>query len=344
MKKTVLRARGRAGNIVPSLRVASGLARVSRLIALCCALGLTMGCATNQSSTASKASPVALGGVFRDCANCPEMVVVPAGRFRMGGLAGVGYGNEKPVREVMIARPFALAKHEVTRGEFSRFVNATEYATGGSCYILEDGKWNESSGSDWRSPGFRQTEEHPVVCVGWDDAAAYARWLSSETGEAYRLPSEAEWEYATRAGSTTKYHFGNDEWQLCRYGNGADQTLKKEHPELTLHQGYLDLRVLKCRDGYVQTAPVGSFAANAFGLHDMHGNVMEWVEDCWRGSYEGAPDDGTARLPGACSERVLRGGSWRSRPEALRAALRLRYYIGLRSYSLGFRVARTLTP
>ena len=162
---------------------------------------------------------------------------------------------------------------------------------------------------------------------------AYAEWLSAQTGERYRLPTEAEWEYAARAGSESKFHFGNDASQLCRYGNHADTSTD------------FDWRNTACSDGVgKRTATVGSYQPNAFELHDVHGNLWEWVQDCWNGSYQGAPTDGSAWTSGDCERRVLRGGSWDNLPEFLRAALRFRYSTGLRFFYLGFRVARTLTP
>ena len=166
-----------------------------------------------------------------------------------------------------------------------------------------------------------------------DDAKEYVAWLSLQTGQEYRLLTEAEWEYAARAGSSTQYHFGNSESQLCSFANGADaRTMAR-------------WRNTACSDGVGdQTAQAGTFAANAFGLHDMHGNVWEWVEDCWNDSYVGAPSDGSAWLRGDCSIRVLRGGSWLDPTGNLRSADRNRNATGFRDIYAGFRVARTLTP
>ena len=238
--------------------------------------------------------------------NGPEMVVIPAGNFRMGCLSYDDdcYDDEKPVHDVRIPQPFALSKFEVTRGDFSRFVEATGYSTGNSCRTYEGGSWEVRSGRSWRSPAFQQTDAHPVVCVNWQDAKAYIAWLSRETGEVYRLASESEWEYAARAGSVTKYAFGNDESRLCRHGNHADASTSFSNR----HTG--------CSDGVGErTAVVGSYEINAFGLHDMHGNVWEWVEDCWNDSYYGAPTQGEAWTSGDCAQRVLRGGSWVSKTE-----------------------------
>ncbi len=267
----------------------------------------------------------------------PEMVVIPAGTFRMGCLSDDDAcdDDEKPVHEVRIPQPVALSKHEVTRGDFARFVEATGHSSGNACRTYEGGKWEERSGRNWRSPALEQSDAHPVVCVNWHDAKAYVAWLSRETGHAYRLPSESEWEYAARAGSQTKYHFGNLQAQLCRWGNGSDLTAKDR---------YSGWRANSCRDGYVHTAPVGSFGPSPFGLHDMHGNVWEWVEDCWNGSYAGAPSDGSAWTRGECARRVLRGGSWYFYPRYLRSAIRVRSTTSNRNNYIGFRVARTLTP
>ena len=269
----------------------------------------------------------------------PEMVVLPAGGFRMGCVSGRDCeDNEMPVHEVRIAQPFALSKYEVTRGEFGRFVAQAGYRTmaehSGGCYVWDGSDVTEKSSARWNNPGFNQSDTHPVVCVSWDDAVAYVEWLSSETGKRYRLPSEAEWEYAARSGSTTKYHFGDDESQLCWYANHADKST-----DLPWHNE-------SCSDGIgARTAEVGSYQPNSFGLHDMHGNVLEWVQDCWNDSYAGAPSNGSAWTSGDCGRHVLRGGSWLYAPEILRAAFRGQGVTdNHRGYSFGFRVARTLTP
>ena len=246
----------------------------------------------------------------------PEMVVVPAGAFRKGCLTSDHCrGDELPAHEVRIGRPFALGRYEVTFAEWDACVSA------GGCRGYRPGDYG------WGR------DDRPVVEVSWEDARSYVQWLSRETGARYRLPSEAEWEYAARAGTMTKYHFGNDESELCRYGNHADSSTD------------YDLRNQSCSDGFgKETAPAGSFGANAFGLHDMHGNVWEWAEECWNGSYAGALADGSAWLSGDCGERVLRGGAWVNTPSTLRAALRVRNATAFRAYSFGFRVARMLTP
>lgn len=279
-----------------------------------------------------KASPVLSpegyepGDKFRDSLRAgghgPEMVVIPAGRFLMGCLSddSACEDDETPVREVVIARPFALSVYEVTFEDYERF-------------SYPDGV-NETDADGDRLP---------VTDVEWDEVQGYLRWLSEETGEAYRLPSEAEWEYAARAGTSTKYSWGNE--------IGVNRTncanFEPEGPG-------------NCGEPWEGTAPVGSFVPNAWGLHDMHGNVSEWVADCWNGSYVGAPTDGSVWRGGDCELHVIRGGDFGGRPAELRAAEResnlvgrsldrredgslgLSRFITVSSNGLGFRVARSL--
>ena len=278
-----------------------------------------------------------VGKVFRDCEGCPEMVVVSAGSFEMGSPSSeAGRGDDEgPVRRVTIGEQFAVGVKEVTRGEYGRFVRATGHSAGDSCWTYEDGEWKDRGGRNWEDPGFGQTDEHPVVCVNWEDAKAYARWLSDETGEGYRLLSESGWEYVARGGSGTARYWGED--GQCRYANGGDRSVKGRYSDWKWE-------VASCDDGHVHTAPVGSFAPNGFGLYDVLGNVWEWVEDCWNGSYAGAPSDGRAWESGDCGRRVLRGGSWSNGPRGLRSAYRDGDTSGDRDGYNGFRVARTLTP
>ena len=278
-----------------------------------------------------------VGKVFRDCEGCPEMVVVSAGSFEMGSPSSEAGrdGDEGPVRRVTIGERFVVGVKEVTRGEYGRFVRATGHSAGDSCWTYEDGELKDRGGRNWEDPGFGQTDEHPVVCVNWEDAQAYVRWLRERTGKGYRLLSESEWEYVARGGSGTAWYWGED--GQCRYANGGDRSVKGRYSDW---KG----EIASCDDGHVHTAPVGSFAPNGFGLYDVLGNVWEWVEDCWNDSYHGAPSDGRAWETGDCGRRVLRGGSWIDDPRFLRSAYRLRFTSGNRDYSLGFRVARTLTP
>ena len=250
------------------------------------------------------------GTKLRDCEKCPEMVVVPSGSFMMGspGSESGREDNEGPVHRVTLL-PFAVGIHEVTFGEWKACVR------GGGCGKYEPD--NEGWGRRWG----RDRGRRPVINVSWNDAKAYVKWLSAETGEEYRLLSESEWEYAARAGTRTRYWWGDE---IGRSRANCDDCGSQWDNE--------------------KTAPVGSFSANGFGLHDVHGNVWEWVEDCWSRSYAGAPEDGSVRESGNCGRRVLRGGSWNSAPWSLRSAKRYSNSSGDRYGLVGFRVARTLTP
>jgi formylglycine-generating enzyme required for sulfatase activity len=256
------------------------------------------------------------GETFRDCDDCPEMVVIPAGSFRMGSPEGERgrASDEGPVHTVTFDRPFAIAKHEVTFDEWDACVR-----DGGCKHEPGDAGWGRG--------------DRPVINVGWDDAREYLDWLSGKTGGRYRLPSEAEWEYAARAGTMTARFWGDDPDAACRYANVYDETGKREHGFSGTHHA--------CDDGYAKTAPVGAFAANGFGLNDMLGNVWEWTEDCWNDGYEGAPSDGTARTEGDCGRRVVRGGAWDFAPDFVRSANRSRSSTENRDNGLGFRPART---
>ena len=291
---------------------------------------------------------LAPGANFRDCDDCPEMVVVPPGTFRMGCVSRSEDCSdaERPVHEVAVAS-FALGKYEVTRSEFAAFVAATGHPAGScSVYVWKERsfardrwEWETRGETSWRELGYRHRDNEPVVCVNWEDATAYVQWLSLETGRRYRLPSEAEWEYAARAGTTTPFQWGARADDHCTYGNGADRTA-----EQIFRSQQTSWSFSNCTDGSARIALVGSFTQNAFGLYDMAGNVSEWVEDHWHDSYAGAPDDATAWtrdtiLPG----RVTRGGSWAENPSNLRSAKRFwRPFALARSAAVGFRVARTL--
>lgn len=270
---------------------------------------------TEQPSAAPKAAPPAskqeapasaiarrAGEVFRDGDDCPEMVVVPAGEFMMGSPESEQgrFESEGPQHKVTIARPFAVGKYPVTFDEWDACV-----AVGGCENEPGDEGWGRG--------------RQPVINVSWDDAQAYVAWLSKKTGKRYRLLSEAEWEYAARAGTTTRYPWGEEA--------GTNRANFKESGSKWSGK---------------QTAPVGSFEPNRFGLHDTIGNVFEWVQDCWNDSYKGAPSDGTAWESGNCGVRVLRGGSWNDRPVLARVAYRYRHGPAYQGSIIGFRVARTL--
>lgn len=235
------------------------------------------------------------GEPFRDCPACPEMVAVPAGSFMMGDLTGNGYSDETPVHRVTLAKPFAIGRFEVTFAEWDACVE------NGGCngYRPDDHGWGRG--------------RQPVIDVSWDDAMAYAVWLSGQTGKTYRLPSEAEWEYAARAGSTTDYPWGDDiEPSQARYDSD-------EGP-----------------------APVGSYAPNAFGLYDTVGNAWEWTADCWYDDYKDAPTDGSSSRRDAWWHRALRGGAWAFPDTHVRSASRDGEGTGARFDLYGFRVVRDL--
>jgi formylglycine-generating enzyme required for sulfatase activity len=265
------------------------------------------------------------------------MVVVPAGRFAMGSLPSEANHepDESPQHQVAIARPFAISSHEVTRGQYAAFARATGPAGGPDCSVWVGTKWEKQSGRDWTDPNFAQADDHPVVCVDWADAQAYVAWLSQVTARRYRLPTEAEWEYAARGGTTTPYFFGADPDELCRSDNGRDQTSVEVHTGMAWPG-------VNCRDGFAETAPVGSFKSNPFGLFDVHGNVWEWIEDCYVDSYADAPIDGSAVVKANCEFRVYRGGGWSVEYRGRRAANRGKYAPDQRYGQLGIRVARDL--
>jgi len=233
---------------------------------------------------------------LKDGGKGPEMVWIPAGTFRMGDIQGGGFDNEKPVHRVSVSR-FAIGKYEVTFAEYDKFAQAT-------------GRKKPSSEGWGRG-------NRPVIKVSWHDATAYAEWLSQQTGQKYRLPTEAQWEYVARAGTETKYWWGND-----------------------IGSNKANCRNKYCGDRFKYTAPVGSFAPNAFGIYDTVGNVWEWCADSWHGSYKGAPNDGQVWRGGDESYRVLRGGSWYVTPRFARAALRNWLSSDERDGDFGFRVIR----
>jgi len=251
-------------------------------------------CAVGSAFDAQSAETRLPGETFRDCADCVELVVVPAGEFEMGTNAKAA---EAPVHKVIIKKDFAIGRREVTFAEWDRCV-----AAGGCKYSPPDPAWGRG--------------DEPVTNVSWDDAKEFIGWLAKTTGKPYRLPTEAEWEYAARGGSTTPF------W----WGKGVETGRAQ------------------CADCGVSEAgrpvAVGSFRPNAFGLYDTSGNAAEWVEDCWNPSYRGAPNDASAWMSGDCSLHVLRGGSFADKAAKVGSASRFRYDEDVRYYANGFRVAR----
>ena len=283
--------------------------------------------AERERAAKKRAELVRPGRVFRDCADCPQMVVVPAGRFLMGSHREEAERSreEGPQHTVVIAKPFAVGRFEVTRNEFSVFLRDSLHGLENKCWTLERGKYQQRSKRSLRQPGFQQDGTHPVTCVNWSDAKAYVAWLSQKTGKTYRLPSEAEWEYAARAGSTRPFWWGG--------------TISPDNANYNGTYVYNGGAKGQYR---ARTLPVDSLQANAWKLYNVHGNVWEWVEDCWNDSYAGAPKDGSPWTTGKCTLRVLRGGAWANYPKLLRAAARFHYGLRTRSAIIGFRVVREL--
>lgn len=279
-----------------------------------------------------------LGHPFRDIPVAPEMVIVPAGR----GVAGSTEAEttrearapalaafEHPQRAVTIDRPFAIATHHVTIREFTAFVAATGRDMAG-CVILADRRWSAAPdpAHSFAAPGWPVRDDQPVVCVNWDDANAYAAWLSAKTGARYRLPTEREYEYAARAGTTTARWWGDGAADLCARANGGDRSYAAILPSDASAN-------LTCDDGHATVSPVDRYPANRWGLHDTYGNAWQWTADCFA-AVPGAP------TPDPCPARAIRGGSWHSGAATLRSATRFSLPPATRASSLGFRVVRDI--
>jgi formylglycine-generating enzyme required for sulfatase activity len=279
------------------------------LIITSAAAGIVAGGLLTYSEMPSHA-PAASGNAtpFKNCAQCPEMVAIPAGAFTMGSPPSELYRGAEMQHRVTIPAPFALGKYEVSFAEWDACV--ADGGCGG--YGPDDHGWGRNT--------------RPVVDVSWDDAKAYVAWLATKTGKLYRLPSEAEWEYAARAGAATAFSFG--------------KTITSNDANYDGSTAYGDGAVGPNRQ---KTVPVGSFSANAFGLHDMHGNVWEWLEDCWSEQYTSAtPTDGAPYRNGNCDGRVMRGGSWEDYAGDVRAAARVGSNTDDQSWADGFRVALSM--
>jgi formylglycine-generating enzyme required for sulfatase activity len=267
------------------------------------------------------------GERFKDCRDCPEMVVVPAGQFTMGSPPDEPErqgDREDPVR-VTIAKPFAIGAFAVTRGEFAAFVAATGYEVDERCWFWTGSTWEERADRSWRAPGFAQDDRHPVTCVDLKTAKAYVAWLSEKTGKNYRLPSETEREYATRAGTTTPFSWGT--------------TISTDQANYNGTTGYAQGPTGVWRQATVR---VDSFEPNPWGLYNVHGNVWDWTDDCWNERNAGNPGDGSARTTGDCTWRVARGGAWNYGPDNLRSAYRYWNLPDNRSGVQGMRVVREL--
>ncbi len=310
-------------------------------------------------------------GIQRDCPDCPELVLVPSGEFAMGSPPdeALREEDEGPVRQVRI-KAFAMSKTHVTRGQFAQFVRETGYKATTTCRIWDGGglftapAWRESNWNSWEDPGFPQGDDHPVVCVSWQDAQEYATWLAKKTNKRYRLPSEAELEYAIRGGTKGRWWFEGRPEPICFFENVADATWF----EVVSGLGKVGLINQLCRDGYAYTAPVAQFKPNDFGLYDVLGNAAQWAADCYFKSHEGAPADGSARMGAqtvagpndllkllaggsarmdapTCKQRPMRGGIWfdgSANVPSGRAAYRGIMFPGVGTSATSIRVVRDL--
>ncbi len=265
----------------------------------------------------------------KDCEFCPHMIDLPGGPFRMGSISGAGGPEEQPVTDITLP-PFQLSQSEITIGEFRRFIEETGYAIASGCFVwTPEGRMRFRKNASWENPGYAATDDMPVSCINWDDAARYTFWLNNlEGGGGYRLPSEAEFEYAARAGTETDYPWGDDPAEACTHVNAADAASRFRWKNTA------------CTDAGPDVVPVAPAPTNGFGLSHMIGNLWEWTADCWSGSHEGASPQGAPRTDGLCEGRVLKGGSWDDPTDHLRPSYRVSIPAQRRQANIGFRVAR----
>lgn len=281
-----------------------------------------------------------------DCPACPELALVPPGRSLMGSAPDApeidASTGESPTVAIAFTRPFHVSRREITVGEFRRYVEATGAEPAPGCRVWLGGQWVLERDRSWRDPGFAQPPQdaEPVVCVNWDDARAYAEWLSKESGKRYRLPSEAEWEYVARGGTSFPRFWGERDSSesavlslACDFANVYDSSAVDVYR--------FPWPNARCSDRVAALAPAGQYKPNAFGAFDIIGNAREWVMDCYTASYAGRPEDARAwTWQGGCEMKGVRGGSWASRPRDARAAARDAAPTALRQSDLGFRVVR----
>lgn len=299
------------------------------------------------ATTAAKA-PAKPGEVLRDCATCPEVVVIPAGSFVMGstleerqreGVPDLFGNREQPQHKVNFAKAFALGRTEVTVAQYAQFVAETKRPIDDDClgFDREKDNWGLKKGS-WRNPGFKQSDKDPAVCISYRDASDYAAWLAKKTGKPYRLASEAEWEYAARAGTTTARYWGDSPRTLCENANVMSSATLAD---IGWPESWQDKLI--CVGRHAWSMPVASFEANPFGVYDVYGSVWEWVADCAHDNYVGAPTDGSAWMEPKCEKYLVRGGAFHSEFWIARSATR---GAGIaptnRPVASGFRVARNL--
>lgn len=263
----------------------------------------------------------------------PVMVNIPGGNFFMGDQRKEGQNDEVPVHMVKI-KGFRLSKTEITVGQYHEFVQDSWYAGGSTCWANDESNEVKELPLHWMSLKMAPSDNHPVVCISWEDAKAYTTWLAKKTGKKYRLPTEAEWEYAARAGGNDRFFYGNDLSQICNYGNVRDLSGSSVY-------GW-DNDLTYCEDLGAFTTEVGTYKANRFGLYDMIGNAWEWTEDCYHDSYIDAPSDGSAWTAKKCEFRVYRGGAWFDWSHSTRSANRGRDEPSTRNSGYGFRIAQDI--
>jgi len=254
---------------------------------------------TSVTTSANENQIRVIQDLMTDKTSAPIMIIIPAGNFQMGDINDIGQSYEKPVHEVIFDNAFAIGKFPITFEDYDKYLISTQKT------LISDHTWGRG--------------KRPVINVNIDDAKSYAKWLSTETGEIYRLPSEAEWEYAARAGSLTRYPWGDEIGNNNAICNGCGSIWDRK-----------------------KTVPVGEFKPNNWGLHDTQGNIWELTQDCWNYNYVGAPKNGDPWLSGDCSRGVIRGGSFGDTPRDLRSATRLRNYNKTRTVIIGFRLVREI--
>ena len=272
---------------------------------------------TAEQAVVRHQESVAPGKAFRDCPDCPEMVALPSGSFTMGSV------NEGPATQVTTPT-FAIARTETTRGDYTRFVQATGRGMADGCWYFW-AVWLHSSERSWKAPGYAQRDDHPVVCMRWSDAQAYADWITQKSGHRYRLPTEAEWEYAAASAGSAD----------CTVANAYDESAIAEW-------GHPLMNTLSCNDGHAGTSPVGLLRKNANGLVDMFGNAWEWTADCWNASHSGRPASAAAVQTGDCNQRVYKGGHFASPVDHLRPSFREAGSAELPNIYATFRLVRDL--
>lgn len=316
-------------------------------------IGLSVVCAVSfaRAHAAPAKPPVfrAKPSVFRECPECPDMAIIPSGSATLGstpaeradsGAIALFGDREGPTYRVHFARPYAIGRTEVTRGQYRAFVDATGRPDPASCGVHEPDHdtWGPQPGYTWRRPGFAQDDSHPAVCISYDDAAAYAAWLAQKTGKPYRLPSDAEWEYAARGGTTTAWYWGAAPEAGCAAANllSAGTVAALGWPKSLAGR-------LVCADRRSFTVPVASYPPNPFGLYDMAGNAFEWAADCNNPDNAHAPTNGSARMTGDCTRHYLKGGAFHTPFWLTRSAVRgAPIPADLHMFAVGFRVARSL--